>query len=160
MTTAATHALDLSPIISALLQLAATAILGAGSYAIPRIVRWLGLKESAQARAALDSALHKAVTYGLQQSQTLIKEKGWDHPEVRDAALAEAANYMTNRFADTLKAVGTDVAKPEAVDAVRGALERAFPGAAADAADSPATPPKTAPNPPEQKDLPPRGPSE
>jgi hypothetical protein len=160
MTSAATPILDLSPIISAVMQLAATVILAAGGYAIPRVLRWLGLKESEQARAALDSALHKAVTYGLQQSQALIKSKGWDHPQVRNAALADAATYLTTRFADTLKAVGTDVAKPEAVEAVRGALERAFPAAVADAADSPATPPKTAPNPPEQKDLPPRAPSE
>jgi hypothetical protein len=160
MTVAAHQILDLSPIISSIMQLAATAILAAGGYAIPRVLRWLGLKESEQARAALDSALHTAVTYGLQQSQSLIKSMGWDSVEVRDAALAEAATYLTDRFADTLKAVGTDPARPEAAAQVRGALERAFPKAAAEAADSPATPPKTAPNPPEQQDLRARAPVE
>ena len=68
---------NIDPIINALLQLAATVLLAAGTWAVSRLVTWLGLKNSAQATATLDDALQKAVTYGLQQSQGLIT-----HPSV------------------------------------------------------------------------------
>ncbi len=141
--------LKLDPIIDVLLQLAATVLLAVGTWAISRFTMWLGLKNAAQATATLDDALQKAVTYGLQQSQELIKQKGWDHVDVRNATLAQAAPYMINHFPDALKNVGLDMSNPQAVQlAVMGALDRSFPHAAAIAAASPATPPATAPLPP------------
>ncbi|HEY0412670.1 MAG TPA: hypothetical protein VGD66_05985 [Allosphingosinicella sp.] len=155
MTTAATHVIDLTPITSALMQVLAAVVLGIGTFAAQRVVQWLGLRNSQAVTAALDSALQKAVTYGLQQSHDLIKQNGWDHVSVRNNSIAEAATYMTSRFQDTLKAAGVDVNDSAGTQAiVEGALQRAFPHAAAVAAASPATPPTTAPNPKEQKDLP------
>jgi hypothetical protein len=145
---------DLTPIANVLLQLAGAAILGLGTWAISRLLQLLGLKTSAQAAANLDDALGKAVTYGLQQSQELIRQKGWDHVDVRNATLAAAAPYLIKRFPDTLKAVGVDFSNEKAVtDTVIGALDRAFPHAAARAAASPATPPATAPSPPTTAEL-------
>jgi hypothetical protein len=141
--------IKLDPIIDVLLQLAATVLLAAGTWAITRFTTWLGLKNSAQATATLDDALQKAVTYGLQQTQELIKQKGWDNVDVRNAALAHAAPYMIGHFPDALKNVGLDMSNTQAVQAaVMGALDRSFPHAAAVAAASPATPPATAPAPP------------
>ena len=142
-------ATDLSPVINVLLQLAATVLLAAGTWGIGMIVRWLGLKNAAQATASLDDALQKSVTYGLQQTQTMIRQKGWDHAEVKSAALKQALPYMIQRFPDVLGAAGVDMSNQAALQtSVTGALDRAFPHAAAIAANSPATPPATAPSPP------------
>lgn len=132
-------------IINALLQLAGAAILAIGTWAIGRVVTLLGLKNSAQATANLDDALQKAVTYGLQQSKTLIMAKGWDSIEVRNQTLAAASTYMLTRFQDTLKATGTDMEATKLAATVTGALDRAFPAAVAIAAASPGTPPANAP---------------
>lgn len=148
--------LQLDPIYTVLLQLAAALLLAVGTWATARFTRWLGLKNSAQITVALDSALQRSVTYGLQQTQDLIREKGWDSPLVRTNALSAALPYMTERFADTLKLAGVDMGKPDEITAmVHGALDRAFPSAALIAAASPTTPPPTAPNPPTSAQLPP-----
>lgn len=133
--------IDLTPITNVLLQLAATVLLGLGSWGATRLVSWLGLKNSAQATANLDDALQKSVTYGLQQSQAMIAAKGWDHVDVHNAALASALPYMIQRFPDALKAAGVDMSNQQALQAtVAGALDRSFPQAVAVAAASPATP--------------------
>ncbi len=148
-------AIDLAPVTGALMQLFAAAIMGVGTWAVTRLVQWLGLKNAAQATAAFDDVLQKAVTYGLQQTQSLISRNGWDHIEVRNQALAHAAPYLIQRFPDTLRAVGVDLSDSAGTAAaVTGALDRAFPHAAARAAASPATPPATAPNPPTTQELP------
>jgi len=148
MKTMQATATDLSPVINVLLQLAATVLLAVGTWGISMIVRWLGLKNSAQATASLDDALQKSVTYGLQQSQALIRQKGWDHADVKSAALRQALPYMIKRFPDVLGSAGIDMSDQAALQAtVTGALDRAFPHAAAVAASSPATPPATAPTP-------------
>ena len=141
------------PVINALLQLVASLLLAAGGWLIARPVHWLGLKNAAQATANLDDALQKAIAYGLQQVQDTIREKGWDHIDVRDRTLAIAPPYLITRFPDALRAVGgLDLSNRKAAEiAVSGALDRAFPQAADTA--SPATPPRTAPVPPTQAGL-------
>ena len=147
--------LDITPITQALTQIAAAAILALGTWAVGRAIQWLGLKNSAQATAAVDGALEKAVTYGLQQVQAQIATNGWDHPQVKNDALAKALPYMTSHFNDTLKAAGVPVGDQGKMDSiVSEALDRAFPSAVAAAASSPATPPATAPKPPVNADLP------
>ena len=142
------------PIITALLQLMAMLILGVGTWAIGRLVQWLGLRNSAQATANFDDALQKSVTYGLQQVQDQIRQHGWDNAEVKNRALAVALTYMNGRFGSTLKAAGVHGPSQAEIDAIlAGALDRMFPHAAAVAAASPATPPITAPMPQKMADL-------
>ena len=114
MTVDATHlqsVVDITPITSAIMQLVATLILGIGTWAISRLIQWLGLKNAAQATANLDDALQKGVTFGLQQTQELIKQKGWDNIEVHDEALGKALPYVMSRFPGALKAAGLDMSK-------------------------------------------------
>lgn len=145
---------DVTPVTNALMQLAAAVVLAVGTWAVSRFVQWLGLKNAAQATANLDDVLQKGVTYGLQQSLDLIKQKGWDHVDVRNQVLDTALPYVISRFPDTLAAVGLDPNNTQDLtDKVRGALDRAFPHAAAVAAASPATPPATAPDPPTTRQL-------
>ncbi len=137
-----------------LLQLAAALIMALGTLAIARLTRWLGIQGDSAARAAFDDVLNKAVTFGLQQSQQLIKQRGWDDAVVKSQALQLAAPYVQN-FPDVLKALKIDKLDQAHLNAaILNALDRAFPAAAAAAAASPATPPPTAPVPERQADLP------
>jgi hypothetical protein len=157
MATTAHNLVDLTPITSAIMQIVAALLLAFGTWAIQRLGQWVGLKNDSAITAAFDSALQKAVTFGLQQSHELIKQNGWDHVSVHDATLASAGTYIASRFPDTLKNAGLDPTAADFDKKVKDALDRAFPHAVAVAAASPATPPATAPNPPEQKDLPVQG---
>ncbi|HEV7658912.1 MAG TPA: hypothetical protein VGO55_03615 [Allosphingosinicella sp.] len=51
-----TTAIDLTPVTSALMQLLAAIIMGVGTWAAGRLVQWLGLRNAAQATAALDGS--------------------------------------------------------------------------------------------------------
>jgi len=145
-------------ITNALLQVAAALILAVGTWAVGQIVQWLGLKNQAQVTATLDDALNKSVIYGLQQAQDQIRAKGWDHADVRNQTLATSGQYLIDRFPDVLRAAGFDMGNPQALsERVTGALDRAFPHAAATAAASPSTPPATAPNPQTTQQLPREG---
>ncbi len=136
----------LAPLINMLLQALAAVLLAAGTWAIARLMRWLGLQNATQATNAFDDALGKSITFALQQSQDLIRHKGWDDLEVRTTAIGRALPYMIERFPDVLKAVGVDMSDRNSVQKiVSGALDRAFAGAAMVAAASPATPPAPLP---------------
>ena len=138
--------IDITPMTNALLELFATLLLAAGTWAIGRLVRWLGLKNAAQATVNLDDALQKSVTYGLQQSQSLIKQNGWDSVDVHDQSLAKAVPYMIAHFPDALKGVGLDLSDTSKLQTTVGAaLDRAFPASVTAVAASPATPPAVVP---------------
>lgn len=146
--------IHLSILTNALLQLVAALILALGSVGVARLTRWLGIKSNDAARAAFDDVLQKSVTYGLQQTQEMIRRKGWDDLEVKTTALGHAAPYV-ERFPDVLKALKVDrIDRSEVQRLIEGALERAYPQAAAMAAVSPAAPPTTAPMPSRQADRP------
>jgi hypothetical protein len=148
---------DITPVTNALLQLGATAITALGTVAIARLVQWLNIKNGDATRSALDEVLNKSVTFGLAESQDLIKAKGWDHVDVRNAAIAKALPYLIDRFPDVLRGLKLDPEAPETKLKMQDALLRALPFAALTASNSPATPPTTAPNPPVQGDLQPPG---
>ena len=155
------QSINLAPIITPLLELAATVVFAIGGWGITRLTTWLGLKNTDQINKNLESALQKAVTYGLQQTQTRIRAEGWDSLNVKNQALQSALPYMTERFQDTLRLAGVNTSDPDATKAaVLGALDRIFPAAAAAAAASPATPPETAPRPPLNQQLPPSSPGD
>lgn len=151
--------ISLTPIITTLLELAATVVFAVGSWGIARLTTWLNLKNADQINRNLEGALQKAVTYGLQQTQDRIRAEGWDSLNVKNEALATALPYMTDRFKDTLRLAGVNISDRAATERiVLGALDRIFPAAAAAAASSPATPPETAPRPPLNQQLPPQPP--
>lgn len=132
---------DLSPITDLLLQGAGAIVLGLAGWATQRLIAWLNLKVSAQQTAALDGALQKALTYGIQQAKTTIDAKGWDHVDVKNQVLGTALDTMVQKFPDALKGIGVDLADPKVGPIVTAMLDRAFPAAATVAVASPVTPP-------------------
>lgn len=95
--------------------------------------------------AALDDAAGKALQFGITQAQGMIKAKGWDHVDVKDAVVATAAQYAASKFPDALKGAGIDTTSvASATASLDGILQRKFPEVAAQMAASPATPPAAA----------------
>lgn len=135
--------IDLTPVLQPLLEII-VAVLGAAiSYAALRLAQRLHINVSAERQQLFDQALHKALTYGIGQAHDAIAAKGWDHPEVKNAVLRDALAAVVVKFPDAIRGVGLT---PDAASlAVREALERAWPSAAAAAAASPVTPPTGAP---------------
>lgn len=141
-------------LINGLLQLSASLILAIVGFAVTRLMALLKIKQDAAARAAFDDVLLKSVTFGLQQTRGLIRERGWDDDMVRSEALRQALPYL-ERFPDVLKALKIDGSRRDVLQGkFADALDRAFPVAAEIAARSPGTPPATAPMPARQADLP------
>ena len=136
---------DLSPLVEAAVGLAATALTIFGSMALRAAERKWNFQLTEAQTAAWDSALTKAVTYAGTKTEDLIKAKGWDHPDVKNAVLAQAESYLVLRFPQVLAAQGLDYTSPSAKDVIRSALARALPSAFTSLAASPATPASASP---------------
>jgi|ERR1041385_2358644 hypothetical protein len=134
---------DLTPIIQAVLGLAAIAITTLGTLAVKRLADWLGVQANSAAVTQLDAALTRAVHAGASEAQDLIREKGWDHVDVKNAIVASGARIVIDKFAPALKSVGLDPADPNGATTkyLTEELSRIFPTAIAPVAASPVTPP-------------------
>lgn len=131
---------DLQPLITSLVGLAALAITTIGTLAVKRIADYVGIKISDQKMKLLDSVLSKAVASGAMQANDIIAAKGWDHPEVHNAVIAKAMNYAIEKFPDALTMAGLDPTDPATAGHLESALQRILPTAIAPVAASPATP--------------------
>jgi hypothetical protein len=137
-------------ITTTLVQLAGTVILAVGTWAITRFVAWLEKKTSlvnqqneAQITSNFDDALRKSLIAGLGMVNDLITAKGWDDPEVKSKAVANALTYIGPHFPGYLKAIGIDPNDQTKMNTlVNEALNRAYPNAVDEASKSPATPPR------------------
>jgi hypothetical protein len=147
---------DLSPIIQPLIYLAGGVLFILAGAILVRLQKWAGVKLTAEQTAQFDDALNKSITFGATKAIGEIKAHGWDSPMVKDQVLATAAQNVVEKFPGALKAVGLTptLNEPGNAQNIADALERAFPAAMKQAAESPATPPATAPNPPTQAAIP------
>lgn len=135
-----TVSVDISPILQIVVGIAVTFLSIAGTAALHYLEKRLALQVSAGQQAALDGALSKALQYGAGAADAVIREKGWDHIETKNAVIGAAASYAVDHFPDMLHAAGlTSAADADA--GLKTVLARAFPAAMAIAAASPATPP-------------------
>lgn len=137
-----TTTVDLSPIIQWAVGFVATALGIIGSMVLLKLKTKLNLQISQSQQAAFDDALHKSLLYGTAKLTDEIAQKGWDKPDVHSQVVATAMQQAVKAFPDALNAVGlsTDLKDPKNVETLGAALERALPGAVAEAAASPATP--------------------
>jgi hypothetical protein len=150
--TVASTTIDISQILTPLLQVICTALVAVLIWASERAIAWLNVKMSAahlevsaSQTAQFDDAIRKSMTFGLGQMHEKIQALGWDHPTVKSSAVALALDYATAHFPGALAAVGIDIKNPTATAAfVTAALNRSFPAVAKTVADSPATPPLNA----------------
>lgn len=134
---------DITSVEQVLLGLLQAALLAVGLWVGKRLAAWLQKRNASLDVSSFDDALQKTLAFGLQQAQSMIKAKGWDHIDVRNSVLQTATTQMINKFPDALAGVGlsTDRIASSEGDLIMQALDRAFPAAVAVAAASPATPP-------------------
>ncbi len=135
---------DLSGVQAQLLQTLAIVVLGV-LVAIGRLVlKKLNISLTDDQKSELEDVASKSLTWGITQSEALIKAKGWDHIAVKNAVVAAAIGYAIEKFPDAMKRSGIDTSNPAAAaEKLSGVMNRVLPNAVAQAADSPATPPAT-----------------
>lgn len=142
-------AVDLTPIIQALVGLAALVVTSIGGLVLKKLATWLGLKQEDQRLQNFDTALQRAVQAGAMQVTGMIAQKGWDHPDVHSAIVARGLDYVTLKFPNILKSAGLDPTDPATAGKIEDALLRVLPTALKPVAESPATPPV----PPQQREV-------
>lgn len=92
------NTIDLTPLMGPVLELVAAAVTGVVGVALRR---WLGLKADNEVRSYLDSALNRAVLYGLNKAKDEFGQL--DKVTVRNAALDAAARYAVEAVPDALQ---------------------------------------------------------
>lgn len=133
---------DLSPILSSLVQLGALALMAVGGWAIQRFAAKMKVDTDSALVRKLDDALNKSIAAGATGLNNEIKQKGWDHPDVKNAVIRAGAAYLTNNWPDLLKEVGIPPGgSTSTYMKIQSLLDRAFPTAIGPVANSPATPP-------------------
>ena len=135
--------MDLSPIEQPIIALAGVVVTAAAGWLAQRVAAYLGIKKNDAAMQSFDAALTRAVQAGASGAQGLIKQKGWDHVDVKNAVIAAAAPIAIARFAPALASIGLDPSDPHGATTayVTAELNRVFPTAMTGVAASPVTPP-------------------
>jgi len=133
----------LDPIIVTVLQALGVVVGAAATWALTRIAQNFGMKVTQQQVDAYDVALKKLVQYGAGRANELIIERGWNSLDVKNVTLANAINGAAEKFPDALAGVGLSPSDPRFEEKVKEGLERIYPTAMAEVANSPTTPPVT-----------------
>lgn len=110
-----------------------------------RLWIWLGEKIGTQRRDQLADAVVKVATFAVTQLYPLIRQYGWNSPEVRHKAIQISLDSIEEKFPDavkTAKKMGVDLAIPMGRNIVMDQIDRVLPEVIAKVADSPASPPK------------------
>lgn len=134
---------DISGIETDVLQALAGVLLGFGIWLIKVLAAHFSQVISSAQVQAWDDALNKLLALGFSKSNELIKDKGWDHVDVKNAVIGVAASEAASKFPAALKGVGINPTNLTAVaeTKIQDALTRAYPNAASSAAYSVVTPP-------------------
>lgn len=103
MTVTAT-AIDLSPILQPLIQLAGLILMGVASWAVAKVAQLAGLGQQTALKQALIDATGRAIQWG--ESQIGQKIGSGASIETHNAVVAAAANYLISKMPDTLKSLG------------------------------------------------------
>lgn len=132
--------IDLSAIETELLQALGIVLTTVIIWGIRTIIAHLKIKNASQIQDALDDAAMKGISFAVMQTQQEIKAKGWDHPTVQNALIAQGATYVATKFPDMLANAGVDPTTVEGRKAISDLVTRALPAGTAAAAASPTTP--------------------
>ena len=111
--------IDFAPLIDIAIQIAAAIVLVVGTWAAGRLVGWLGLKQDAEVRNYLNSALYMAIEYGRTRAREFgVKGK----VETQNKTVAEAVNYLIAAVPDALDRF--NVTDEHLADMVKARLEQ------------------------------------
>src|SRR6185437_2486004 len=110
-----------------------------GTWAVGRLAQRFGVQLTASRAGLVRDLAIKAAEAGAVAAENLAASRGWDHPDVRSAALNGALQFVAAHGDAELKSAGLD--PKNAIDAARvsAQITALLPAAIAPVAASPAT---------------------
>lgn len=101
---AADTAVDLSPVLSSLTEIAAVVLTAVGVWLARRVSRWLGVQEDDRLRGLVEDAIANGIAYAADTVRERVA-RGVE-VDVRSALVADAADYVVDAIPDTLRRFG------------------------------------------------------
>ena len=109
---------DLSPLISAAVEVVTLVLLAVGAIAIRRLAAWLRLREDDEVRAYLETALRNGIDFAMRR----LEERSSDLKlETKSETIAEATRYVVEQVPEAVKRLKLDQA------AIERAIEARLP---------------------------------
>lgn len=124
-----------------ILQLLGIAVSSGVLWLLQRAVAWFNLKLTAERQARLASAVDKMMTLGVTKADDIIRERGWDHIDSKNAVINYALPALETRFSDTLTSAGIDLSDQKSRIGLINMMERMWPDVATRLSASPVTAP-------------------
>lgn len=106
-------AIDLKPLLDLVFQVVASVAAALASVALGFLMRKLHVDAGTAMAAQMHDAIDRALGYGLHQARGLIDEHGYDSVTVKNAIVAQAANYAQSYIPGLLTRFNVDPAKLE-----------------------------------------------
>jgi uncharacterized membrane protein len=128
-----------------ILELVALAVGSVAVLALQRLAAWFRIKLRADQVDMLNAAVDKVMTLGVTKASDVIRDRGWDHVDSKNAVINFAIGAIGQKFESTLADNGVDLDDPARRLKLIDMMERMWPDVAARASASPATPPAPAP---------------
>lgn len=116
--------LDLSPLLTVLVEVLAGALLTVGTWAAKRLADKLKMDEDSQARTYLQDAIVRGIEYGAEQSKK-YGNKNFSDFKVRNGVTYEAVSYLLDHVPDVMKRFGID--EDRAASMIEARLESWLP---------------------------------
>lgn len=98
------YAIDLSPILTDVIQALAVLLLALGSWAIKKLMTKLGLEHDDKIRGYLEEALLNGIEFAKKKAGDAAQSL--HSIEVKDKVVADAANYVAKGVPDALRHFG------------------------------------------------------
>ncbi len=103
--------IDLTPILDVGIDFLAVVLMALGTWALAKLGRKFGLEADDQVRIYLNEALERGVGWAKEQARNRADD--FARIEVRNQAVAEAANYVIERVPSAIRHFGLDRARVE-----------------------------------------------
>ena len=101
-----TSIIDLSPVLSILLQCLGGVVLAVGSWALYKVQQKFGLENEDKLREVVMGAIERGVTYGKHKAEEELKDSDWAKIETKNAMIGHAASYVLGKVPDAVKKFG------------------------------------------------------
>jgi len=98
-----TSVIDLSPVLTILLQCLGGVVLAVGSWALYKVQQKFGLENEDKIREVVMGAIERGVTYGKHKAEEELKDADWAKVETKNALVAHAASYVLTKVPDAVK---------------------------------------------------------
>lgn len=109
-------AVDLAPLLNALISAAATIILALGAVAVHKLNQWLTLKTGQQNLINEDqvrTTLHQALDGGVAYATAKVGSSEWSKVDVKSQLVTQAIDYVTTHAPDAVAHFQLDEPKLE-----------------------------------------------